>query len=183
MLLAVIIFGTHKKNNFEDEWRIGWSFYVTCIACLLSMLHVYVATFVIKNDRTTSSSNTFTPIYGNDGDISRYEMNENSRLTTTKMDTTSANIGSVPRDNWNINNHNFFETAADDDVSKQNYREAKALPDKKDLVSLTCDEGSSIDTDRSSRSSSVTSGSSSEDSQALPSYISKESEGSEMTWR
>ena len=140
------------------------------------MLHVYV-TFVIKNDRRISSS-SFTPIHNN-GDGKR---NEDLQLTTAKKDPTSAYSDSVARDNWNINDHSFFATTADDDGRKDNYGEAKALPEKKDLASLTSDDGdqSSFDTDRSSRSSSVTSGSSSGYSKASSSYISKESD---MTWR
>ena len=136
LLLTIIIFPTHKPNNFDDIWELGWSYYVTCIACLLSIIQA-VITFRVGEDNRPKRIST-AAVSG--PPIGRIHIN----------DPTSAE-GAVARDDWTIDDKSFFATS-----------EADPLPEKKARGSLSSysDDGSGSSSGRSSRSSSVTSGSS-----------------------
>jgi len=136
LLLSIIIFPTHKPNNFDDIWQLGWSYYVTCVACLLSILQATITFRVGRENRPKKVS----PPGISGPPIGRIQIN----------DPTSAE-GAVARDDWTLNGKSFFNTT-----------EADPLPEKKSPSSLSSYSGdnSGSSSGRSSRSSSVTSGSS-----------------------
>ena len=165
LLLAIVIFGTHKKNNFEDTWVLGWSYYVTCVACLFSMLHVYATCKVggVTYRGRNESSRTFDD---NERDYVRPQKTQKD-LSESSYPKHFGEIGEVVRDNWNINDHSFFATApahngyndgkgdAGDYLAGKHEERTKRLSDKKNTISSddASESNSEFDDDDSERSS------------------------------
>ena len=55
LFVGVIVFGTEKENIFDEEWSLGWTYYITICDLILTFLTTIYFYFLCDNDKPYKS--------------------------------------------------------------------------------------------------------------------------------